>query len=378
MFFGSVPMNDVERMMPRAKREQDQPLAHPAAARQRMERCAICKERMPRVTPGHLREHGFTVHRYERLYGERLAPSRSETAIVHTGSVSDPPVETVDAVAERLLDQRVWLSCLANEVGERIMNGPLRQRLQAQLVTMLYQRGKVHGEALAILQPALAELREEWRVRQGGPNGGPTDTDVLLRMVDRVAKLVNDSEDAVQKTIKLALDEQKAAHLFADSIGPTLYQGTGEKLDMPSGLPSGERETIRNLLSLIGKAATDARTIEGSHSVPVQGGGEGGEASPMASTPIADGLAQPDTTSQMTPVAIGDELGHGSSPDRPPGEGGGVGVQPPTRGRGGPRTGSVSDPTSRAVSDPPRRRAPPRGASKAGAPPRPPARGRAR
>jgi hypothetical protein len=137
------------------------------------------------------------------------------------------------------------------------------------LTTMLFQRARIHGDSIAILNGALAELKEEWRITAGGENGGATDTDLLLRMVDRAAKLVSDSEDAVQRTMKLALEEQKAAHQYADSLGPALYQGTGEKLDMPAGLPSSDRETMRNLLALIGKAANDAGTIE-TTGTPVQ------------------------------------------------------------------------------------------------------------
>lgn len=251
-----------------------------------------------------------------------------------THGVSDPPSAMVEAVAERLLDKKVWLSCLVDEVGERMINGPLRKRLSNLLVTMLYQRAQVHGEALAILHPVLAELKEEWRTQQGGQNGGPTDTDVLLRTVDRVAKLVNDSEDAVQKTIKLALEEQKASHQYADSVGPTLYQGTGEKLDMPSGLPSGERETIRNLLSLIGKAANEAGTVEGSVSVPVATGVGGGGSSAMAQELIGDAK-----------TLIGDEVGAlgGSSAMAKPLE---QGSSPPPMGA------ASSEPSSGAVTDP--------------------------
>jgi len=178
------------------------------------------------------------------------------------GSVSDPNADLVLAVAERLTGDRAWVACLADEVGERMLTGPLKQRLSVLLTTMLYQRASVHGEAIAMLSGALAELKEEWRTTQGGVNGGPTDTETLLRMVDRSSKLVRESEEAVQRTIKLALEEQRAVHDYADGIGPTLYQGTGEKLSMPGGVTSGDREIIRSLLGMIGKHATDANTIE--------------------------------------------------------------------------------------------------------------------
>jgi hypothetical protein len=71
--------------------------------------------------------------------------------------------------------------------------------------------------------------------------------------------------------MKLALEEQKTAHQYSDGIGPALYQGTGEKLDMPVGLPASDREVMRNLLALIGKAANERGTVNvdvSSRSVP--------------------------------------------------------------------------------------------------------------
>lgn len=337
--------------MPRAKPVDDQKLQLPSIARRKNERCMVCKESMPSVTPGHLREHGLTVARYERLYGERLAPSRAERVAIagpsRGGAVSDPaipgesdpPAVTVDAVAERLLDKKVWLSCLADEVQERMMTGPLKTRLNALLVTMLYQRSAIHGEALAILHPALAELQQEWRLAQGGENGAPTDTDVLLRIVDRAAKIVSDSEDAVQKTIKLALEEQKASTLFADGVGPTLYQGTGEKLDMPSGIPTSDRETIRNLLSLIGKATEEARTVDLiATRVPEgddpQGAGNGERI--VARVPEGDESSR---------------LGQGNETPRPPTPSPSAQV-PEQIPSPTPQGGAVSDPTSTRPSDP--------------------------
>jgi hypothetical protein len=237
----------------RKKKEKDK------TPKKEKERCMICKKVMDRVSAAHLRTHGYTLQRYDRMYGIR--PPRTSTK---SGSLTDPQAsnDLVNAVAERLLHDRVWLSCFSDEVGERMMNGPLRQRLSWLLTTMLAQRATVHGKALAMLSGALTELEEDWRVVQGGEDGGPTSTDELLRMVDRAGKLVKESEDAVQRTIKLALEEQRAESQWADAAGPTLYRGDAEKLDMPTGVTTGDREVIRNLLSMIGKHAEQASTLD--------------------------------------------------------------------------------------------------------------------
>lgn len=306
----------------------------------------VCKETMERVTPGHLREHGISIARYERMYGPRRLPSRAER--LPSGSVSDPNSALVDAVGERLQESQVWVACVANEVGERMMNGPLRQRLTAMLTTMLFQRYKVHGESLAILSSALEELRAEWRIAQGGENGGPTDTLTLLQVIDRAEKLVGNAEEAVQRTIKLALEEQKASHQYADGVGPTLYTGTGEVLDMPAGLPSGDRETMRNLLAMIGKAANERGTITV-------------EATPSPLPPGAPTTPPHPLTGNRAPVQSDNDggvhpLAQGNDPPTP--SPGGPPPPPTPAPQGGARNGrkkrgSLTDPTtSGALTDP--------------------------
>jgi hypothetical protein len=246
-----VPKPSVPAPIPRPKKK---------VRKAKKTRCQICKEVMERLTASHLRMHGWTMHRYARVYGER--PSFSSAQTLTTQSVTDPNAQLIEAVADRLTSHKAWVACIADEVGEAILSGPLRQRLSTLLTTMLYQRAKVHGQALGVLSGALEELQQEWRIVQGGDEGGPTDTDTLLRMVEKAGKLVHDSEQAVQRTIKLALDEQRLAADTADALGPALYQGTGERLDMPAGLTTGDRETIRNLFSLVGKAANESGTID--------------------------------------------------------------------------------------------------------------------
>jgi hypothetical protein len=235
--------------------------------KRKKERCQICKKVMEGVSPGHLREHGWTVERYRRCYGV-LGPVSGPSSVSIDMSKPDNPNDIlIQAVGDRLTSSKQWVACIADEVGERILGGPLRQRLSVLLTTMLYQRAEVHGKALAILSGSLEELQSDWRMSQGGENGGPTDTDTLLRMVEKAGKLVKDSEDAVQRTIKLALDEQRLAADTADALGPALYQGTGENLNMPAGMTTGDRETIRNLLSLVGKAANDHGTVDATSQV---------------------------------------------------------------------------------------------------------------
>jgi hypothetical protein len=294
-----------------------------------------------------------------------------------------------------LIESKQWVACLADEVGERMLTGPLRLRLTAQLVTMLAARAKVHGEAITILSHTLAELRQEWRVNAGGENGGATDTDVLLRVVAQAAKLVNDSEDAVQRTMKLALEEQKAALMGASAIGPTLYTGTGEKLDMPAGLPSSDREVMRNLLALVGKAANERGTVDALPTSPTTGLSRGPETASLAVSttvagtsnlddehhPLEQGNGESLSGASLGPdsiVVATDSIIEGPSGGQNPIVGPPVpsppGAPPPpttprTPRRGASKTkrdvgGSLTDPTTdppRASRKPPKGRGPPRG-----------------
>ncbi len=229
----------------------------------RPEKCMLCRKVFPRVTSGHLRQHGFTVARYERMYGVRCLPDASEA--IDVGSVSDPNPALMSAVADRLSEDKTWLACISDEVGERMLTGPLKQRMGVLITTMLYQRAGVHGQAMTILSGALEELNQEWRLAQGGDDHGPTDTGTLLGIVERAAKLVKDSEEAVHRTMKLALDEQRNAAEFADAAGAPLYTGSGEALNMPTGVTTGDREIIRALMGMIGKHATEANTLDAEH-----------------------------------------------------------------------------------------------------------------
>ena len=275
------------KMIPQNIRKPSKPLK---------ERCMICKVFFQKVTHTHLKTHGFTTERYRRVFGGLRANPKGSTQIPIGREDDEHRLALVGSVAENIATDKVWLACIADEVGERMLTGPLRQRLTALLTTMLAQRARVQGEALAILNMSLGELKQEWRMTQGGRDGAPTDTDQLLRVVDRASKIVKESEDAVMRTMKLALDEQRTAAEFADGAGPTLFTGDSDQLGVPKQLSSGDRETMRGLLSILQKAASaddaDRNTITvtpggGGGEDPQGRGGEGGAPAVPATDPSA-------------------------------------------------------------------------------------------
>jgi len=282
------------------------------------QRCRVCNKLFKNITPEHLRTHNITLQRYRRLFGATMPPSTTE--LMEVGSVSDPQDGLVSAVSERLLQENVWVGCLADEVGERMTTGPMRHRLSLLLTTMLHQRAKVHGQSMSVLCEALNELQESWRITQGGPDGQPTSTEELLRIVDRGTKLVQQSEEAVMRAMKVALEEQRLQTEHADSLGPALYQGTGETLAMPD-LPTGDREIMRALLGMVSKHASEANTIDASHTpgadgvqTPVDGvvsPSQHRDGAPTVDAPINTGESthQPQNTPVSTSISKGPRQG---------------------------------------------------------------------
>lgn len=283
-------------------------------------RCEVCGQIFRMMTPAHLRTHGLTPKRYRRMWGARADPmppvpsstiaslvghelaQRGDELVPVGEDGSDEREQLTTSIARRLADSKVWLACVADEVGEKLMNGPLRQRLTAALVTTLATRLHVQGEAGALLSDVLGELKEEWRITQGGDGAGPTPTADLVALANSMSRQLRDAEDLTLRAIKLALDEQKLEAEHASSLGPALYSGDAETIDVGThSLSTGERETIRNLLANMAKhvKGTVVETAESSQETRSPANIEPPDG-PQAqgSTEPADPLSLPETPSR--------------------------------------------------------------------------------
>ena len=164
-------------------------------------------------------------------------------------------------IADKLTKGKAFVACLADEVGEKLMGGVLRQRLSQALVSTIATRLHVQGKAGALLFDVLGELDQEWRILQGGQDGGPTPTADLVQLANALSKQLRDAEDLTLRTMKLALDEQRLNAEHASSLGPALFEGTGETIDVPVQVGPGEREAIRTLLGNLVKATKQVEAV---------------------------------------------------------------------------------------------------------------------
>jgi len=243
--------------------------------------CQVCKVTMPRLTVEHLQVHGLTMQRYARLYS---GSSPISPGFLPPATAPDP---TPLGIAQSLVASPSFVTTLADEVAEAIFSGPLRDRLRLALTSVLGSRLAMHGESVALLARVRRELGAAWRIEQGGENGGPTETRDLVAMAMQASGEVAKGEDALLRTIKLAIDENKGRDGVAlDRGGFKPYTGEAEVLPVPVDLSADEREAVRSLLATLTQGV---RTLSnGSRGVGSTG-------------PVTDGVADP--VPPLTPLA---------------------------------------------------------------------------
>lgn len=213
--------------------------------------CLVCGGEFRSLTPEHLLTHSLTVQRYSRVFLAGASPAASAAKM-------DPAGSTLSArqLATRLASDQGFVVQLADEVAEAIFSGPLRDRLRLGLVSLLSSRMTMHADAVALLSRIRKELSAPWRLEQGGALGAPTETKELVQMAMQMHAEVVKGEDALLRTIKLAIDEKKGSTDRDNARGGLQpYTGEAEIIPVPPDLSPGERETVRSLLTLITSTA---------------------------------------------------------------------------------------------------------------------------
>jgi hypothetical protein len=208
--------------------------------------CQLCNRRFRKASASHLRSHGYSPEHYRRVFGGAAAllpPTAQPAAAI---SVIDPTRGAVEAAARLAVDPR-----FVAEVGEAMLNGPLRDRLSYSLACLLETRAKTHASAVDRLTRINEELGADWRIKQGGEGGTPTDTKELVSMHLAAHAEVRSSEELFTKAMKLAIEESKGRKDAALMVpeGLERYTGSAEKVPVPTSLTAGDRESVRVLLS---------------------------------------------------------------------------------------------------------------------------------
>lgn len=205
----------------------------------------------------------MTVAQYEQVFrtgcapaapsGTQLAPPGFE-GVQRKRALPAPPIDPalVQATAAQLLDSDDFVAALADETGELLFTGHFRERLRTSLAMLLAKRMDLHASALAHLKRVREELDQPWRLTSGGKDGEPTPTPHLIGMAGEAHHEVARSEEALLKTIRLALEEgRQNKEAIAALGGRPSFTGDAEAIPVPPELDAAERETVRSLLHLL-------------------------------------------------------------------------------------------------------------------------------
>lgn len=163
----------------------------------------------------------------------------------------------VHATAEELVGNDAFVAALADEASELLFTGHFKERLKVSLAQLLNQRLTLHAQAVAHLKNVREELAQPWRLEAGGKDHAPTPTPHLVAMAGEAHHEMVKAEEALLKTIRLSLEEQKQLGLHkAELQGRAAFTGEGDAMPVPPELDAGERETIRSLVHLLQQEVT--------------------------------------------------------------------------------------------------------------------------
>lgn len=243
--------------------------------------CQLCGQAFKAIHPNHLLTHGYTAEQYVRVFAAPLAPPISAHT-PHTSGQGHPggraamelarrdvtprvPADITSTVAQQLLGNPDFVAALATDVQATILGGPIRDHLRLALASVLTTRMELHGKAAANLIAVREELSQSWRVDAGGHDGDPTPTLHLVAMAGEAHAEVSKTEEALLRTIKLAIEETRVKdHSTTSLSGRPAFSGDAERIPVPPELPAAEREVVRTLFGLLRQEvearATRART----------------------------------------------------------------------------------------------------------------------
>ncbi len=215
--------------------------------------CALCNKRFAKLTVGHLRTHDMTITQYQRVFGGTTATAPSPRGPRPSNLQPAPRLDPllVQRTAEELVTNDAFVAQLADEAGELLFGVLFRERLKLSLASLLERRMTMQSQAQATLERVRLELNQPWRIEAGGKDGAPTPTQHLVAMAGEAHHEVTKAEDAIFKTMRLALEEgRQNKEVLANLAGRPAFSGV-DAIPVPADLDAGERETIRSLIHML-------------------------------------------------------------------------------------------------------------------------------
>jgi len=243
--------------------------------------CAICHRTFSKLTAKHLRSHGMSIAQYQRVFSSPCAPQPSPSPApptqgwdaYHLERASPAPQldpALVSATANALVESDDFVAKLADETSELLFSTHFKEQLRHALGRLLGRRMELHAQATAHLDRVRRELDQPWRIEAGGKDGEPTPTPHLIGMAGEAHHEVVKSEEALLKTIRLALEESRQnKEVLAALGGRPSFTGEGESVPVPPELDAAERETIRSLVHMLQQEVT-ARAAQHREPIDVQ------------------------------------------------------------------------------------------------------------
>lgn len=243
--------------------------------------CRVCGKRYRTLRADHLRSHGLTRERYQRIYGARLSRSAdgglAGSADQSSGASGDPHLAMIARLSTAVADSTGFLDALASECADHILSAaPLRQQVAFAAAQVVQARVKIHADAVGRLARVTSELDAPWRIAAGGANGKPTSTRDLLGIAMQAHAEVVKAEEMVLKAARLALDERKAEDALAAAPGYT-YSGAAEGIAIPRDLSAPDREALRALMGNLTRHVEVQRSARQAITMTVEADGAAGE-----------------------------------------------------------------------------------------------------
>jgi len=208
--------------------------------KRKMIQCQLCGRKMAQITVRHLEVYHpeVSIEEYQRQFkgttsGQlqlAAAPKETTAALAQT-------------VAERILADKGILDSITDRVGQTLFSGKTKEHIIGAVLAALQLRLGTLNVAAERVARLNEELFEDWRLKEGGPDGAPTPTDQLVRMGYLASGDAHNIVDEIIRMANLVVQENHGA--MAPSVNVNLFSGLHEKIPMPGDMTPDRREKVR-------------------------------------------------------------------------------------------------------------------------------------
>ncbi len=200
--------------------------------------CAVCGQRFIAITKTHVALHGLSLAEYNRIYGA------TDKKMV-LSEYLDKPLSTIE-LSDTFLNNPEIAAGLADGNIAHILGPKARANIMASVALVLRARLQEFNSYMETKAKIAGELFKDWRIKNGGEDGGPTALKDLLAMFSAVGQEQTAAETVIIKVLSQAVSERKAPMqlLLGAGLQGNAFTGRHEAV---SGLNQQQREHARLL-----------------------------------------------------------------------------------------------------------------------------------